>query len=54
MYLCNDGHDEICYEGKQCPLCECKSKVLQLEDDLSDKEDEVRKLQDEVDDLQRR
>lgn len=22
MNLCDDGHQEICYEGRKCPLCE--------------------------------
>ena len=21
MNLCDDGHDEVCYEGKKCPFC---------------------------------
>ena len=22
MNLCDDGHDEICYDGRNCPFCE--------------------------------
>jgi hypothetical protein len=22
MDLCNSGHDEICYEGRKCPMCD--------------------------------
>ncbi|MEX0595831.1 MAG: hypothetical protein WD512_04955 [Candidatus Paceibacterota bacterium] len=21
MYICDDGHEEVCYEGRSCPLC---------------------------------
>ena len=21
MTLCDDGHDEVCYEGRQCSAC---------------------------------
>lgn len=25
MNLCSEGHDEICYEGRRCPVCELKN-----------------------------
>lgn len=33
MNLCDDGHDEVCYEGRECPACELKQErdELQLE-----------------------
>ena len=30
MNLCNDGHDEVCYESRTCPACE-KIKGLKEE-----------------------
>jgi len=30
MNLCDDGHDEVCYEGKKCPVC----AVLKQNDDI--------------------
>lgn len=50
MELCSSGHDEVCYTGKNCPVCyyidECRasdqairdleSKVTRLENDLAE------------------
>lgn len=46
MYLCSEGHDEVCYEGNHCPACE-------LKDELSTEKDETSRLQDEVDKLEK-
>ena len=35
MNLCAMGHDEICYDGSRCPLC----------DTIKDKDDEIGTLQ---------
>ena len=43
MYLCSDGHDEICHEGKTCPACE----LVQEKRDL---ERQVERLQAEIND----
>lgn len=32
MNLCNDGHDEICYEGRICPACSVLEEVATLKD----------------------
>ena len=44
MYLCDDGHDEVCYEGKDCPACDMKRR-------FSDAEDEIFKLKEEIEGL---
>ena len=42
MNICSEGHDEIVYNGRVCPLC-AEIKERQLEkDDLEDKIDEIR------------
>jgi len=41
MNLCNDDHDEICFEGRKCPLCEMRA----------DKDKEIEELVRKVDDL---
>lgn len=44
MYLCDDGHDEVCYESRNCPVCEKLKEISDLEDkiyDLTDKVNEV-------------
>ena len=27
MNLCSDNHEEICYEGRQCPACALKEEI---------------------------
>ena len=29
MTLCSDGHDEVCYEGRDCPACELKDQLAE-------------------------
>ena len=53
MILCNEGHAEVCYEGKDCPAC-----VLQADVDYANKEIEtlemkVSDLETEIKDLQK-
>jgi len=28
LQICNKGHEEVCYAGPVCPMCELKTKVL--------------------------
>lgn len=28
MKICGDGHQEVCFEGPICPVCELKNKVM--------------------------
>lgn len=42
MYLCNDDHDEICFEGRDCPLCAV----------ISDKNSEITKLETTIENLE--
>jgi hypothetical protein len=41
MELCSDGHDEICYNSRYCPLCDMRDD---LEDYIIDLEQEVSDL----------
>jgi len=47
MNLCSDGHEEICYEGRGCPLC----SVIK---ENKEKEKELDKLQAEIDELKQK
>ncbi len=47
MYLCNDKHDEICYDQRNCPACELLKKISDQEDKISDLKKEIEKLQEE-------
>lgn len=44
MFLCSEGHEEICYEGRDCPLCVAQEEIDGLEED-------VRVLRSKVDEL---
>jgi len=53
MELCYNGHDEICYEGRQCPICDLikdkDMRIEQLETTVSDLEETIRELEAEQD-----
>lgn len=34
MYLCDDGHDEVCYDCRNCPVCEELAKINALEEKI--------------------
>lgn len=44
MYLCDDGHDEVCYEGRLCPVCEARKEIDRLERETEDLRDECLEL----------
>ena len=55
MTLCSDGHDEVCYEGRDCPACkiadELKDANKGLDADAEEIEtlkERIKKLEDEV------
>ena len=51
MELCDDGHDEVCYEGRTCPACRAahylQKDIQQLEKRVEDLLDEIERLKDE-------
>lgn len=47
MNLCNDGHEEICYEGRNCPVCESKKEIDRLERETEDLRDEIKEMKDD-------
>jgi hypothetical protein len=48
MDLCSNGHDEVCYEGRNCPACLIKEDRGYLEDDLIKLETKIRELEEEL------
>ena len=44
MMLCDDGHDEVCYEGQNCPACKMKDERDDLQAKLDAALDEIREL----------
>ncbi len=41
MNLCEDGHEEVCYDGRYCPVCEI----------IKEHTKRIESLQDEIEDL---
>jgi hypothetical protein len=48
MNLCSDGHDEICHEGRKCPVCEL---IKEHEKNAEVLEDKITGLESEIEDL---
>lgn len=48
MNLCDDGHDEVCYESKRCPVCVEMVKISEIDVKLQDMCDEVERLTEEL------
>lgn len=55
MDICSYDHDEICYEGRDCPLCiklseekEQDQTITSLEKQIEDLQGEIYELKDEI------
>ena len=60
MKLCDDGHDEVFYEGKFCPVCSMREErdialkdVERLNSCIDELHTEILDLHDEIGDLER-
>jgi hypothetical protein len=51
MNLCDDGHDEVCYEAKKCPACELIEELNKTEDIVASKDEEIDELNQALDAL---
>lgn len=55
MNLCSSGHDEICYEGNICPLCDTindfTDQIEVLEEYVNTLESDIGNLQSQLDDI---
>lgn len=47
--ICNAKHDEIVYEGHQCPICQM---IEDYERDIDDLHDQIENLKDEIKSLE--
>lgn len=43
MRMCNDGHDEVCYEVKLCPVCDLREK---RDNEIEILENQIKELED--------
>lgn len=48
MNLCSDNHDEISFEGRNCPACEI---ISDKDSKISDLEDTILNLKSEIEEL---
>lgn len=48
MNLCDDKHDEICYDVRDCPLCELLEVNAALEKDIDRLNKEIDILMEEA------
>ena len=44
MTLCSYNHEEVCYEGRNCPVCEQLDAVKELEKTIEGLEKQIEKL----------
>lgn len=56
MNLCSDGHYEVCYEVRSCPVCDEMAAHADTKTDLRAEEEahekEISKLEDRINTLQ--
>jgi hypothetical protein len=45
MYLCDSKHEEVCYEGRYCPVCDARDEIKDLERKIEELEADIRKLE---------
>lgn len=45
MNLCSDNHDEVCFEGRICPVCEKMKEIEKLESTIQDLKSEIKDLE---------
>lgn len=52
MCLCDNGHDEVCFTGRNCPVCEMErdkdKEIAHLEDEIEDLRNDLKALESEA------
>lgn len=55
MNICESNHDEVCYEGRQCPACavadDLNGDISRLQDKQSELENTISELEGTIEDL---
>lgn len=52
MQLCSNDHDEVCYDGRDCPACKALLELNRALDDIAEGERRERVLDEQIDSLQ--
>lgn len=45
MELCSNDHDEICYEGSRCPVCDLVQEIVEKKEEIERLEKDIEKLE---------
>ena len=45
MTLCDDGHDEVCFESRNCPVCAVMEERDKIQERLDDAKAEIEALE---------
>lgn len=48
MEICSDGHEEIVYEGRKCPICEL---LAELNNTIEVQVNKIQELESEIEEL---
>lgn len=55
MKLCNDKHEEVCYDGRYCPVCsvrdDLESDISKLKDKQSELENQIGELESQIEEM---
>lgn len=58
MELCSRGHEEVCFEGRDCPACavraEMEQKIDSYKDHISSLQAEIALLNNEIYELEKK
>ena len=46
--LCDDGHEEVCYYCRDCPVCEIKRNYDAIESELESAKEKIESLKDTI------
>jgi hypothetical protein len=53
MTLCEDGHGEVCFDGRKCPACEAINDLTRQKDkEIEGLNDEVKSLHERITELE--
>jgi hypothetical protein len=52
MNICSDNHDEVCYEGRDCPACKLYQETVELTQKIEARDDTISQLEGDIENLQ--
>lgn len=52
LNLCDTNHEEVCYEGRECPACNLFKEKEAAEDLAEERLEEIDELKDKIEELE--